>query len=382
MAKLRLEIVADADRLGSLSDAWSELLARSGQDMPTLSPVWVLAWWKLFAGLGGRALRVCAWWSGDRLVALAPLLWRTRRHRGLLPLRRLELLCSGEPEADEVHSEYIGVVVERGFEREAAEALISALVGGRLGEADECLFPLMSGDDGVPPLLRDAFLAAGWKAHLIVASEAPLVPLPSSWEAYLRELPTRRRKSVTRAEADLESWAGEPLQLHVAVDGPTLDRGRAILEQLHAGRWQVAGQQGAFASERFAAFHEAVMPRLLEAGALELIWLEARNEPIAACYNMVWRNKVQHYQAGRRMDIPSHLRPGAAIQARAIRRSIELGRSEYDFLGGATRYKLDFSLASRALVTLSATRPGIRQILRRALDRAAETAGRLRRRVG
>lgn len=336
----------------------------------------------MFSRLGGRALRICTVWESDRLVALAPFLWRKHRYRGVLPLRRLELLCSGEPEADEVHSEYIGVVVERGFEERTARLLAAAVTGGRLGGVDECLLPRLSGDDAMPALLRDAFRAEGWAADLTMTSEAPFVPLPSSWEDYLGALPSRRRRVLRRAEADLEAWAGGPPQLHVTGDPAALSRGRDILQQLHGGRWQEAGHGGAFASERFTAFHDIVMPSLLSLGALEVMWLEARGEPLAVLYNIVWRGKVHHYQAGRRMDLPSHLRPGIAIHAHAIRRAIDLGRSEYDFLAGASRYKLDLALATRPVATLSVARPGARRAAGAVLDRVAQNAGRLLRRLG
>lgn len=381
MPELRLEILTDTEQLLSLSDDWSSLLGRSGQDQPTLTPAWVGTWLGVFSELGGRALKACAVWEGDRLVALAPLLWRKRWHRSVLPLRRVELVCSGEPEEDEIHSEYLGVVVERGFEEAAARVLVEAVTEGRLGEVDECVAPLMNGDDTMPALLRDTFRLKGWASDLAVVSEAPYVPLPSAWEGYLGALPSRRRRVLRRAEADIEAWAGGPPDLHVVEDAAALSKGRDILQRLHSGRWREAGQSGAFTSGRFSEFHATVMPALLSLGALEVMWLEAGGEPLAVLYNIVWRGKVQQYQAGRRVDLPPHLRPGIAIHAHAIRRAIERGRTEYDFLAGAARYKLDLALATRPLVTLQAARPGTRQTARLLLDRAAATAQRARRRL-
>ena len=41
------------------------------------------------------------------------------------------------------------------------------------------------------------------------------------------------------------------------------------------------------------------MAWLLEQGALELLWLSVRGEPVAALYGMVWAGKVYAYQCGR-----------------------------------------------------------------------------------
>jgi CelD/BcsL family acetyltransferase involved in cellulose biosynthesis len=283
---------------------------------------------------------------------------------------------------DEILSEYLGVVVESGLETTAAEVLSAAVTAGRLGEIDAILLPSLNGDDPMPGALRDAFRSAGWVADLTTTGESPFVPLPATWETYLEKLPSRRRHKVRRAEADLLAWSGQPLRLRVVQSEADLSEGRAILERLHEGRWRTAGQRGVFGSQRFTAFHDIVLPVLLANGALEMAWLEARGEPVAAQYNIVWGTKVYFYQGGRRTDIPRHLRPGFALHAIAIRRAIELGRSEYDFLGGPSAYKLDLALATRSLTTLHARRPGLRLAACRALDRVTGIVRRLRRREG
>ena len=85
-----------------------------------------------------------------------------------------------------------------------------------------------------------------------------------------------------------------------------------------------------------------------------------RGEPIAAAYNVVHGGRLQFYQSGRRVDVPKNVRPGIAMHALAIRTSIDAGLHEYDFLGGASRYKRDLALEARNLVTLRAIAPGLR----------------------
>jgi len=142
-----------------------------------------------------------------------------------------------------------------------------------------------------------------------------------------------------------------------------LVEGKRVLWMLHAERWAASGRSGVFASTRFARFHDEVMPRMLageDGVSLELQWLRVRGEPIAAMYNIVYAGKVYFYQSGRRVDVPRAVRPGIAMHAMAIRTSIEAGRREYDFLGGASRYKRDLALALRPLVTLRAVAPSLR----------------------
>jgi CelD/BcsL family acetyltransferase involved in cellulose biosynthesis len=50
------------------------------------------------------------------------------------------------------------------------------------------------------------------------------------------------------------------------------------------------------------------------------------------------------------------VRPGIVLHAHAIRRAIAAGRHEYDFLGGASRYKVQLATATRPLLRMRAVR--------------------------
>src|SRR5262249_24311564 len=95
---------------------------------------------------------------------------------------------------------------------------------------------------------------------------------------------------------------------------------------------------------------------LFARGALELLWLSVRGEPLAAVYDIVWKDRVFHYQSGRRIDVPRNLRPGIVLIAHAVRRAIALARRGIDFLGGDPRYKRALSTGCRAAVRLRAVR--------------------------
>ncbi|XYI04099.1 GNAT family N-acetyltransferase [Sorangium sp. So ce1128] len=154
-----------------------------------------------------------------------------------------------------------------------------------------------------------------------------------------------------------------------------------MLVRLHAERWSAEGRAGVFASRRFREFHDEVMPAMFERGALDLAWLSARGEPVAALYNLVWNNKLYFYQCGRRVDLPKGLRPGTVIHAHAIRAAIAEGRREYDFLDSPCQYKLALSLSARPLVELRAARPSVNDSARRAAELAAHELRVLKRRV-
>lgn len=371
-------VLTDVPALEALVPAWERLLANASEEQPVLSPTWLLAWWRVFGARDGRALRVLALFDGERLVALAPLLVRDHRHLRVLPFRRLEALGSGEDEADEILSEYLGFLVERGREAPLLQALVNAIADGALGRCDELFVPRIDGDRGHAETLRSALTARGFLVTCEEATRAPFVTLPARYSDYLAGLGSSHRYVVTRSRRDLEAWAGAPIEHRLARTAGELEEGTAILRRLHGERWSARGEQGNFEGPLFRAFHGAVMPELLARGALRLSWILARGEPLAALYSIVWGGKLHFYQGGRRVDLPPKLRPGIVAHAMAIEHAIGEGLREYDFLGGEMRYKQQLATGSRALVDLRAARPSLRERLRVAGEAALDGARGLR----
>jgi CelD/BcsL family acetyltransferase involved in cellulose biosynthesis len=188
----------------------------------------------------------------------------------------------------------------------------------------------------------------------------------------LHALSSSSRSLVTRSLREFDRWAGGEVEHVVANTPQELDEGRRIIKELHAARWSEAGQAGAFASPRFSAFHDRVMPHLLEGGNLELSWIRARGEPVAALYNFVWNDRVLFYQSGRKVDLPNKIRLGIVAHAHAIRRAIEAKRHEYDFLSGSQAYKAQLALAARPMIELTALRPSARALMRTTIDHAID----------
>ena len=375
---LRRTLLADENVVRAIQPEWEALLARSQTNEPTLSPTWMLAWWRVFGDQGERSLRALAVHEGDKLVGLAPLLSRPASYPPGIPFRRLELLASGEDEADETCSDYIGILADRRHEAGVAEELVDATYGGGLGSWDELVLPAMSGEGPLPALLVAALQRRGVGVELSELAPSPYVALPSTWEAYLELLPSRRRYMVRKSLRDFEAWAGAPATLKIAKTNDELQRTQRILYALHRERWAADGKVGVFDSPRFRAFHELVMPELLEKNALWAGTLEAHGEPIAAFYNVVWGGKSRFYQSGRKVELPRQLRPGIVMHACLIRASIEAGLTEYDFLGGTSRYKTDLATAQRPLVSLRAARASLVETARRTAEHAIDRARRFR----
>lgn len=368
-------LIDDPERLRAMSAEWVALLERSPMGAITIHPEWMLPWWDTFGGTGGRKLRTLAFYEGDTLVGLAPLLARPFKHRPGIPFRRLEMLASGEDEADESCSEYLSVIAAKGSEEAVAAAFARALASGEAGAWDELVIPGMNGSIPFPGLLKDELAKAGLLVELEQRETAPFIPLPQSFDAYLGLLKQNKRGQLKKSLRALDQWAGgTPTFEHVKTP-EQLAEGRKILEALHRERWP---EGGVYRSKAFCEFQDRVMPRLLAIGALDVGWMLVGGKPVSAYYNLRWNGHVGHYQSGRKLDAPDDARVGVTMHALLVKQLIDEGMREYDFLAGVSQYKMSLSLETRPLVTLRAARPSVVESARRASEGAIAQAKRVR----
>ena len=361
--------VSDPTALAAHADDWDALLARSASNRPCLAPFWLLAWWRVFGDKQGRRLAALLVYDGERLVGLAPFLRRIAWHRRAIPFRRVELLATGEKDEDEIMSDYLGLVAERGYEDDVAGLVATRVTEGALGRCDEVVLAALDGDDPMATIFRRALERVGMRTEEVESTPSPYVRLPATWEAYLSGTSRSGRYFVNRSLRDFERWAGTESDVVRVKTLDDLEEGKRILVGLHQQRWQAQGRAGVFASRLFSSFHDAVLPALLARNALDLCWLRVRGAPVAVAYNIVWDNKVLFYQGGRTLEVPDGVRPGIVLHVRAMQAAIAAGRTEYDFLPGASQYKMQLATATRSVLRLRAARAPLRDLACVALER-------------
>jgi hypothetical protein len=376
-------VLDDRAAVERLVPAWWALLQRAANPQPVQTPLWLLTWWDVMAGDRKRELKVAVVEDADgSVIGILPLLRRTIVRTGVIPVRTLELLGSGEDQADEIFSEYLGAVVARDQEQAVASKLADMLQGGAFGPWDELLMPAMSEDDPWIQLFAGELRARGVDVAVDRDLECRYIVLPASWDEYLAGLDGQSRYFVRRTLREFDAWAKAAggAVLKRASNEAEMAQGWEILRSGHTERWQ---GEGVFRSDKFTRFHE-IVTRGLSAGSggtLDLLWLDVGGKPIASLYNIVYDKHVHFYQSGRVLDVPKNVRPGIAVHLYAIRRAIELGYKSYDFLGQPSQYKRQLAPNhSRHLVTLTAVGPSLRaRISSRARMEARRLATQARR---
>ena len=213
-----------------------------------------------------------------------------------------------------------------------ARVLVRQLTAGAVESWDEFLLPMMAGDNPMTAALAATLQQEGMLAELEPVGGHPYIPLPADWEEYRRRQTKKHRRCLSQALRDFADWAGTEQEVCRAGCVEELEGFKQTLIALHTLRWQQDG--GVFRSADFLSFHDEIMAWAVARQSLELAVLRMRGEPIAAAYNIVWNGKVHYYQAGRRLDLPSSVRPGLALLAQLLQGHIAAGRRRVRFPPG------------------------------------------------
>ena len=348
---------------------WDALLARSRADSFFLRHAWLSAWWRRFGG--ARKLAVLELLCADETVGFAPLCISKKSAHGLLPLREVGFLGR-----EKVTGDYLDLIAAPGMEEEILDATLGHLLERR-GEWD--LLRLSDLPEGCATAMRLARLADARALTLapVPGQTCPYLPLPTSWEAFLQKsCSANLRSNLRRREKKL---AGMGARFVDRSREGTADALEALFA-LHGARWsEMKGRTGNFVDDRVRAFHQELAPTLAREGALGLWTVEVGDRAVAAIYGFKHRGKFLYYQAGFDPTWADH-GVGLALMGHAIKRCIEGGIGEFDYLRGEEDYKRRWTNQSRRTVAFAVLPPGLKAFAWRALGATKDAAKRLLRR--
>jgi CelD/BcsL family acetyltransferase involved in cellulose biosynthesis len=318
---IEIERVEDEASLDRIKPEWNELLRASDANTPFLTWEWLHAWWgHLHAA---AALRVLCVRAAGRLIAVAPLVV-CRRPPAWLPV--CEFLGTGDAGSD-----YLDVIVRRGSEPEALEALADAL------DADGDALRL----DHVPSSsasqqLVDRLASRGWRALRLPGGRCPVIGLAGhTWDSYLATLGPAHRANVRRRVRAAE----RTFELRFARVGTDAERRDALtaLVAFHDRRFRTHGST-AFRTPALRAFHEEATRHALHRDWLRMYVLRLNEAPAAVMYSLSYAGGFFFYQHGFDDRYERHS-IGLVLMAHTIRAALEEGAQTFDMLWGTESYK-------------------------------------------
>jgi CelD/BcsL family acetyltransferase involved in cellulose biosynthesis len=306
---LRTSVLGGPDCMAEICADWQDLAKNSPTATPFQSWEWQNTWLSFYRRT--KKPHLVAIYEGSDLVGLMPLTrtggpWRTIRAMGSGP------------------SDYLHPLARLGY-----EASVAAVVADQLRElAKVDLIDLHQVRETQP-------LVEHFNPKMpIEQATCLLLDLPPTYDEYLATLSKSLRYDVRRLEKSLFKEGKAVVE---QVTEGQIGTGLDILFEQHKLRWRKRGLPGAFIG-RAQAFHHAWGRLAIREGWLWLSILKLEGEPIGAIYAMRMGNTCYFYQAGFDPSKGS-ISPGTLLVAATIRRAIEEGLEQFDFMRGDEPYK-------------------------------------------
>ena len=360
----RVSCVSAPGEWSKLAAEWPELAANSAADAIFLSWPWLDTWMGVY-GDGGQWLVLVARDAVDgKLLGVAPMMLdRGAGHVGRW-MRRVILVGQKADTA----SEYLDWVMRRGHEEAVASVFCDYLLREEGRSWDLLRFETMRGDSPTLPLLEKAFAAHGRSLTITPATTSPYLTLPASWDGFLASRSGTFRTRWNKFHRE------HRIVMKEAGVNMTVIEGMQVIRDLNEKRW--GDRRRSFLSDRYRRFHDEVSARMLAAGHLAMLFLEADGQIVAGRYDFAYAGKAWCFQGGWLPEWEKE-RAGKMMLTAMMRWCIEHGLSEYDFLGGEASYKSEWANSERQIVDIQAANPrSICGKLFEALKRLKQPRGR------
>lgn len=347
---IEASVLTDDVAFETLAAEWDELLEHSDQRAFFLRWAWNQLWWRTFRPPNSHLFIITCRDSQGRLTGLAPLYWKQRRTAGVPHLRELYFLGTGIYAQT---SEYLDVVVRRGYEQAVADAVVDFL--RRDPDWDRLCLTEVPATSTVLPLLQRAL---GEDAQIAPCNRSYYIDTSPDWGTFKSALTTSAHQKIFRYRRQIFKTFECELRLIDSEDElePALD----ALVRLHQARWQAKSEPGTFALRGTEDLVREAARVALSEGRLRLRTLTL-NKEVAAVELGFFDNGVVHaFQAG--FD-PAYTNKGlgGVMNGLCISACVEDKAVDYyDFMGGADVYKQSWTKTAWDTLSLTCLRPGVR----------------------
>ncbi len=333
---MQIQPHSSASIFDTLRDDWNVLLKQSACDTIFLTREFQQTWWRHLSN--GGELRVLTAHDDERLVGIAPLYVEQENSQRVLRL------IGGVEVAD-----YLDIISARARHADVLDAMLRALCQ----QDDWHVLDLRNVPEASPTRATLSSLVAqhGLTFHEHVEEVCPIIPLPSSFDAYLDSLDKKQRHDIRRklrkahadadinwycvdAQHDVELYANDFIELH---------------QRSHVDKHD-------FMTAPMMAFFRELTRVIHQAGWLELAFVEMNGQRAATYFNFVYNNQTLCYNSGYDSQAYAPLSPGIVLLARLIEHAIVHGRSAFDFLQGNETYKYRMGAQDARVYRLTLTR--------------------------
>lgn len=333
---LKIEAFHTEEAFAQLREEWNPFLESSPRNRLFMTWEWQSTWWAAYHP--GELWIITVRDTENKLIGLAP--WFIHQH----PKGRL-VRSVGCVEV----TDYLELIIRPGCEYEVLRALTEYALAEkqRYDALDFCNIPADS------PILREwppLLESAGFTVCIDQQEVCPHIPLPESWEAYLKKLLNKKdrheiRRKLRRAGTVEIQW--EYLDAHAYPE----ESERRFVSLMRAS----SPDKARFLDdpENIDFFHRMI-PVIAQKGWLQISMLKINGLDAAAYLSFDYGNKILLYNSGHNPQISPEISPGIILLTYIIRDAIEKGREEFDFLRGDEEYKYRLGGQNRPVMMLNA----------------------------
>jgi CelD/BcsL family acetyltransferase involved in cellulose biosynthesis len=343
-------VIDSALQCSSLQDDWNALLAYSSNATVFNTFAWASCWLETY-WRDDYALRIILIEAEGSLVALLPLYIQKSSNS-------CWFIGSGEPEAEEVASEYLDFIVHRDH---AGSAVLATHINIELQALSHYRLILVNccASSYAANLLR-----VHRRAFYKVTGAVYKLPIEDTFAATAKHFSKNQLKNARQC---LNRFNVAPELEYLPFHSTEFETNWQALQQLHQKDWTARGKPGAFHSVRFSRFHclmHEKFPEITQA----FVALRLNDEWLAIHHFYVFGEHYCFYVAGTEKDRESRLSPGLMLHVLAMQQLSGTG-AKYDFLKGGTNnsYKAKFCRAGDAFYTITVFEQSMRGSVRHAL---------------
>ena len=349
---MKYQVVTTTEEWRGLREEWTELLSESHANTIFLNWEWLESWIQVQGDVPSLFI-ICVRDDDGTLVAAAPFYRVDYRLFRVLPYTVLHILGDTDSGA-----EYQTWIARKSHEQAALAEIVSALKEFS-SRWDLIWMPkLENWTNKVAPVI-DALQAGGFATNTREA-EFSAVALPDSFDGFLSNLSSNRRRQLNKNIRTV--FASENIRIQKVASEAELDTALQSLFELHAKRWELAGEPGSFADyPQKQAFYRAFGREALRKGWLALYVLYDDGVAKAVQFGYLYGSTFLQLQEGFEPDYLPGV--GNALRARVIEEMIELGVRDYDFLGGVSEHKRRWRAETRHGIDLLAIGTGLKNLL-------------------
>jgi CelD/BcsL family acetyltransferase involved in cellulose biosynthesis len=322
--------------IDAIADEWRALCDAGAYDEPFYRPEWIGSYVRAFAP--SREVVLVTARSGGSLVAVLPLIKEISTLGGV-PARKLR-------SAGNAHTCRFDLVHDTARAAEAIAAVWQAL----LDEPGWDVIELSDVPaDGALVRLAQHARSEGYATHAAPSLAPPFLDLKGSgerFEALMARVDAKFRANLRRRMRKLETRGAVAL---LATRG--LDTRLERFYTLERAGWKGAEQSAIACDAATRAFYDQVARAAARFGYLCLYSLDSGSATVAMFYGLEHRGRYYLLKTAYDETL-RECSPGQLLTHEALRDLTARGGVEFDFLGGAMDWKLDWAPSLRQLTDL------------------------------